>query len=124
MSNHIQLGDSIQIISVEPSLLSNVYIGQLAKVIEINENGSIRAELLYCNNSILQIEQFVTLLPGAFEKVTLQSFDVFVARTGYVPNILAADSEQAMCIVNKFVWHDDISWSDDWSVTDAQLSNE
>ena len=94
--------------------------GLCARVVVAHEDGSVSVDMLY-HNVHLGVAPHVELYPDEYEPVTLKRYGVTVCRTGYVPDILAASEEQAKKVVDMFVTDDDVSWSDDWPASDAEL---
>lgn len=50
----------------------------------------------------------------------IRTYGVFFARNGYA-KVLASSADEAWRIADKDLKYDDVSWDDDWGVTDVQL---
>lgn len=99
--------------------LPDNYEGLSGTVIKIFEDGSIMARLLY-HNTAFGVSETVVLQPGNFEISEFHTYGVTVERTGYI-EVAAASDEQAMLVVNLFAKAAEVSWTDNWDATDAEL---
>ena len=52
----------------------------------------------------------------------IRSYGVFFSRNGYA-QVMATSAEEAMRIADDQLTCDDVSWDDDWPVTDVQLED-
>jgi hypothetical protein len=123
MSNRIKPGDYILITRhrhPETGLADNLE-GLCAHVVKAYADGCVTADMLFYNRH-LGIERHVKLHPREYEPATLKNYGVTVCRTGYVPGIPAVNENQAKKIVDLFITHDDVSWSDDWPASDAEVN--
>ena len=116
----LSVGDPVRI---EHCAAGDAYANTNAIIREKRPDGTLWAELTVFY-SLYGAEQFVLLKPGDFiQKVELHMYEVTVCRTG-VTEMLAADSEQALSLTDRFARDEDVSWSEDWPADDAQLLDE
>jgi hypothetical protein len=121
-AGQVQKGDIITITCHRPyaGAPPDACEGLSAEVREVYPNGSAYVRLLY-HNALFGIEEFANLAPNTFAKAAPRPYGVTVCRTGFVPGVMAVDEAQAMRVVNTFIVDADVSWSEDWPASDAEI---